>query len=69
MISNMPDAPGLARDLVAMMPREAAFKLLRELTAKGEAGDVHAIRKARALMELIPEESATARDPAPPPDR
>lgn len=54
MISNSPDTAGLARDLVAMMPREDVFKLLRDFTAAGEAGDVHAMRKARALMDLIP---------------
>ena len=54
MISNMPDPLGLARDLVALMPREEVFKLLHKFTTAGEAGDIHALRKARALMDLIP---------------
>lgn len=54
MISNLPDTAGLARDLVAMLPREDVFKLLHEFTVAGEAGDVHAMRKARALIDLIP---------------
>lgn len=54
MISNLPDPAGLARDLVAMIPREQVFALLRRFTEEGEAGDPHALRKARALMELIP---------------
>lgn len=54
MISNMPDTAGLARDLVSLLPREEVFRLLHEFTAAGEAGDIHALRKARALLEIIP---------------
>lgn len=54
MISNMPDTVGLARDLVSLLPREEVFRLLHEFTAAGEGGDIHALRKARALLELIP---------------
>jgi transcriptional regulator with XRE-family HTH domain len=54
MNSRTPDFDALAAHLVAAMPREDVFRMLRELTAEGEAGDNAALRKARALLDLIP---------------
>lgn len=54
MTSNTPDNAGLNRELVALLPREEVFRLLNQLTAAGEGGDHAALRKARALMDVIP---------------
>ncbi len=54
MNSRAPDFDALAAHLLAAMPREDVFRMLRELTAAGEAGDNAALRKARALLDLIP---------------
>jgi transcriptional regulator with XRE-family HTH domain len=54
MISRTPDPAALAAHLVREMPREDVFRILRDLTEAGEGGDDDALRKARALLDLIP---------------
>lgn len=54
MISRTPDPAALAAHLVREMPRDEVFRILRDLTEAGESGDDDALRKARALLDLIP---------------
>jgi transcriptional regulator with XRE-family HTH domain len=54
MTSLSADSAALATHLLKMLPREEVFKLLRDLTKAGEGGDESALRKARALLEILP---------------
>lgn len=43
----------LARQLVAMFPREKAFDLVRDLTNEAERGDTTAAGRAQALLYIL----------------
>ena len=60
MISLTADSSALAAHLLKAMPRDEVFKLLRDLTRAGESGDDAALRKARALLDLLPTTHPTA---------
>lgn len=59
MTTKVPDAEALLRHVIGKMSREEQFQLLRELSDAGEAGDLSAVPKARALLEIIPVQPLT----------